>query len=159
MEIELSNGYTTLVDEEDWISQKLFLLPWYAARQTGGRIYVITKFSDPKTGVQRTPRLHSEVMDAPPGFEVDHRAGPGLDNRRANLRVCMNAQNQQNTGGRGGTSRFKGVGSNANQGQVDRPDQRGREGVVRRIFFRRGGRRDDELARLHHGQFARLNGA
>jgi hypothetical protein len=31
MEVILSNGYTTLVDEEVWLGKSLFLLPWYAA--------------------------------------------------------------------------------------------------------------------------------
>ena len=41
---------------------------------------------------------------------VDHREpSQTLDNRRANLRICSNAQNQQNTGPRKGSSPFKGV--------------------------------------------------
>jgi hypothetical protein len=39
---------------------------------------------------------------------VDHR-GDSLDSRRSNLRPCTDALNQQNTGPRRGTSRFKGV--------------------------------------------------
>jgi hypothetical protein len=109
MEVRLSNGYTTIVDEDDWFGKNLFLLPWYGVRKRGGRIYVVAKVPDPVTGKQRTLRLHWVVMDAPPGMDVDHREGPGLDNRRANLRLCTNAQNQQNTGSRGGSSRFKGV--------------------------------------------------
>jgi len=40
---------------------------------------------------------------------VDHINGDTLDNRKCNLRLCTNSQNQQNTGSRGGTSQYKGV--------------------------------------------------
>ena len=49
-------------------------------------------------------------MGIGPGQMVDHRDGTAtLDNRRSNLRICSNAENQQNTGPRGGSSPFKGV--------------------------------------------------
>ena len=53
--------------------------------------------------------LHQLIMNAPPGMEVDHRNGNGLDNRRANLRLATKAQQQGNSPPHGGVSRFKGV--------------------------------------------------
>ena len=54
--------------------------------------------------------MHDLIMQPGPGQMVDHIEGSAtLDNRRLNLRVCSNAQNQQNTGSRGGSSPYKGV--------------------------------------------------
>lgn len=58
----------------------------YAARETrvGGKRLVVL--------------LHRQLLGLTPGdrLQVDHINGNGLDNRRENMRVCSNAQNQQN---------------------------------------------------------------
>ena len=54
--------------------------------------------------------LHRLIMDAPAGVMVDHINRDRLDNRRTNLRMATNAQNQANVTKRQGmTSRYKGV--------------------------------------------------
>jgi len=58
--------------------------------------------------------LHRVLMSAPPGLEVDHRDGDGLNNRRrgeqGNLRIATHSQNQRNTRIRNdNTSGSKGV--------------------------------------------------
>jgi hypothetical protein len=161
MEVHLPNGYTTLVDPEDWFGKNLFLLPWYAARTTGGKVYVVAKVRNRLTGKLHVLRLHREVMNPPPHLDVDHRVGPGLDNHRQNLRVCTYAQNQQNTGSRGGTSRFTGVSWNARKGRwIVRISAEGRE-LFGGYFLDEveAARRYNDLALLHHGEFARLNDA
>jgi hypothetical protein len=40
--------------------------------------------------------LHRLIMDAPQGLVVDHINGLGLDNRRANLRICTQNDNAKN---------------------------------------------------------------
>ena len=40
--------------------------------------------------------MHRLVLDAPDGTEVDHVNHNGLDNRRANLRLCTHRQNTCN---------------------------------------------------------------
>ena len=40
--------------------------------------------------------MHRIILDAPEGMYCDHKNHNGLDNRRCNLRLCTNAQNQYN---------------------------------------------------------------
>ncbi len=41
-------------------------------------------------------RMHRYIMDAPDHLQVDHINHDTLDNRRCNLRLCSNAENQLN---------------------------------------------------------------
>ena len=62
--------------------------------------------------------MHRVITGAGPGEMVDRKDNrQTIDNRRLNLLVCSNAQNQQNSGSRGGTSRFKGVSWYARKGK------------------------------------------
>lgn len=54
-------------------------------------------------------RLHRYLLGAKVGEMVDHINGDKLDNRRANLRIATNSQNQANRRANRGTSKFKGV--------------------------------------------------
>jgi hypothetical protein len=54
--------------------------------------------------------LHRLVMNNPEGFDVDHRSGRKLDNRKSELRVCDTSQNTCNRGAQSNNkSGFKGV--------------------------------------------------
>ena len=49
-------------------------------------------------------------MNAPPGVQIDHRDGNGLNCSRDNLRLCTNQNNRRNSRkGNRNTSGFKGV--------------------------------------------------
>lgn len=66
---------------------------------------------------RRTPRpnrktilMHREVTDCPKGMMVDHINRNGLDNRRANLRVCTMSENMMNrTKTKQNSTGYKGV--------------------------------------------------
>lgn len=98
--ISLGRGLFAMVDVEDyeWLSG----YKW-RARPRGRNTYVCTMTRG------RLVYLHRLIMAARKGCVVDHIDGNGLNNRRSNLRVCTQRQNQANMGPRGGTSRFVGV--------------------------------------------------
>lgn len=69
--------------------------------------------------VSSRPFLHRLILGLPPSDPrtVDHVNGDPLDNRRENLRVATVAENAQNQGSRGGSSRYRGVSWDASRGK------------------------------------------
>jgi hypothetical protein len=99
-------GLVALLDPSDaiWASR----LKWHTQRN-GDLLYVAR--IDVINGLRERTYLHRMVL----GLErddprrVDHINRNTLDNRRSNLRIVTDAQNAQNQGSRGGSSRFRGV--------------------------------------------------
>ena len=103
--VPLGNGQFAIVDDEDF--ELISKFKWHIQpSRIGKEGYAVTKI-----------RMHRIITNAPHGAMVDHINGDSLDNRRCNLRLCTNAQNQQNTEGRGGSSRHKGVSFNKKSGK------------------------------------------
>lgn len=103
--IPLGHGQFAIVDDEDY--EKVCRYKWHTmSGSKNPNCYAVTKV-----------RMHRLVIDAPMGYMVDHINGDTLDNRKANLRLCTNSQNQQNTGSRGGSSKYKGVSLLKNRGK------------------------------------------
>jgi hypothetical protein len=75
-------GKFSLLDNVDF--DRLSARKWYVDRKG----YVRQSHTGKK--------LHRLVLDAPPDKQVDHINGDKLDNRRANLRLCTNTENQWN---------------------------------------------------------------
>jgi hypothetical protein len=149
-EIPLTKGKVTIVDDADY--EGLTQRRWHLLTPKRGGEYAM---SSNGTG------MHRAITSAPPGMEVDHINGNGLDNRRGNLRVCTKSGNQRNqrVQSRAKTSVFKGVSR-----------MRGRTRWVACIKL--GGRDTrlgsfgnevdaalayDAAARKHFGEFARTN--
>lgn len=66
-------------------------------------------------GKQTKVYLHREIMQPAAGHSIDHINGNGLDNRRANLRVCSHQQNMWNKKSCNGVSRYFGVAMTKNR--------------------------------------------
>ena len=56
--------------------------------------------------------MHREIMQPPKGMVVDHINGNGMDNCRANQRICTQMENGHNSRPHGRSSSFKGVSYN-----------------------------------------------
>lgn len=92
--IPLTRGYHAIVDLEDY--ERVAARKWSLAADNGGT-HLYAEGHVPGSGQHgRKERLHRFILGAKPGEKVDHRNGDGLDNRRENLRLCTNAENQRN---------------------------------------------------------------
>ncbi len=105
----------------------------------------------------RTAYMHRLVMAAPSGMFVDHINGDGLDNRRANLRLCTNQQNNANSTWPVGVSGYRGVSKTRNK-------FRAHISLLNKWVYLGSSEMAEEAARLydaaakkHFGEFARLN--
>lgn len=111
MEIELSGGHVVVVDEQDFPivrDRKWNVAIVYGKDGENRHVYAQSSVRI-KAGVWRTILMHRLIMNAPSGLFVDHVNGNGLDNRKENLRICNNTQNQQNQVRVRGKSQYKGV--------------------------------------------------
>lgn len=105
MKVPIGKGLFALVDDDDY--ELVSNYRWHSHRgRNSGLCYASSNI-----------KMHRLITNAPLGIMVDHINGDSLDNRRENLRLCTNAQNQQNTKGRGGTSKYKGVSFNIKSGK------------------------------------------
>ncbi len=104
--IQITKGHFALVDAEDFEVLSKNRWTWHPAgyalrvERRDGRQYCIT--------------MHRQLMGlqlagAPAGFQVDHRNGDGLDNRRANLRVCSAQEDKRSRRKLSGKFPYKGI--------------------------------------------------
>lgn len=106
-------GVDVLVDECDLGLVRGF--PWRIQRVRGSDLaYAVAKRGSAVIS------MHRLVLGATPGRFVDHINRDGLDNRRANLRLCTHAENMRNRRTpKSNTTGFKGVWRRENK--VSRP--------------------------------------
>lgn len=101
--IPITKGQVALVDDEDY--EKVSRWRWCAVdtdTKHGTQWYAQRHFRDKSRrdeyGRARSAviLMHRAILGVPKGRHVDHINGDGLDNRRANLRVCTAQQNLWN---------------------------------------------------------------
>ena len=93
-EILLTQGYATIVDDEDY--EMLSQYKWHVTN--GNNKYAATaKFVNGKIVRISMHRLVMGIIKSPRSVEVDHIDGNGLNNKRSNLRICERKHNARNT--------------------------------------------------------------
>lgn len=110
-EIPLTRGMVAIVDAAD--HAELSRHRWHYNPGGHSGYAVRAEYAD---GVQYKVQMHRQITGAKDGELVDHINRNGLDNRRANLRVCANTQNLWNRASYIGRSKYKGVSWRANRG-------------------------------------------
>lgn len=106
LEIPLTRGYVALIDEEDYLIVKTY--KWHV-NISGKKKYAMHLFKHKDDDKFHHYLMHRLIINAPLGKYVDHINGDGLDNRKCNLRLCTNADNQHNQRSIRGLSKYKGV--------------------------------------------------
>jgi len=100
---EVDNRDFALVSQYKWRSTK------GGDPGKNGTIYAIAHTSM-VNGKRNTVSMHRLILNAPKGVQVDHDDGNGLNNKRRNIRLATNQQNQRNRKpGSNQSSKFKGV--------------------------------------------------
>lgn len=152
IEVPLTQGKVALIDDED--ADEVLARKWHAKRSpntwyAGTNIWNGQRY--------RWVSMHRFILDPPAGLVTDHIDSDGLNNQRANLRICTHSQNLQNRRAFG-RSRFLGVAFD-DSSTASRP-------WAATIGYRRIGRfrteeeaaaAYDRAAKELYGEFARLN--
>lgn len=146
--IPLTRGKVAIVDDDDF--ERINAYKWFYHSQG----YAACMFG------RKMVLMHRVIMNTPQGMETDHANRDRLDNRRENLRICTQSQNQSNRAiGTNNTSGYKGVswrpekskwlahitvnGQRKHLGYFDTPEQ--------------AADAYDEASRKYHMEFSRAN--
>jgi len=86
--IKLTKDYITRVDDEDFT--ELSKHHWHIC-EAAHNIYACRDYKN--HGSRHRVYMHRAISNCPPGFQVHHRDSDTLNNARANLEICSQAQN------------------------------------------------------------------
>lgn len=85
--IPLTQGKNAIVDFEDY-ERIMAMGKWH---------YTHKGYASKRKDMNGHSFMHRVIMNAPKNAQVDHIWGNRLDNRKENLRICTNSQNQYNS--------------------------------------------------------------
>lgn len=94
MEIELTQGYKTIIDDEDY--EKIKDYNW-VAHKSQNRVIACTRIMN--NGKRIRIQMHRFLLNiSDKNIIIDHINRNPLDNRKCNLRICTYQQNAHNRG-------------------------------------------------------------
>jgi hypothetical protein len=151
--IPMSKGNHAIVDDEDyeWLSK----YKWY---DSGG--YAVTNTYTETGEFKSNWRMHRMIMNPPDDKVIDHINGNKSDNRKENLRIVTIRQNTWNTGKRNDknvTSNYKGVSYERGRHRVKIGYNDKKENIGTFLDEVSAANAYNYYARLHFGEFAKLN--
>ena len=151
----LTHGEYALVDDEDyeWLSE----YSWHVLKRRN-TFYAVGYVME--NGRPKNRRMHRMIIKAEEGQQVDHINHNGLDNRKENLRICTNNQNQMNSKKRPGmTSKYKGVSWHKQKKRWCSEIKINRNNIHLGSFKdeKKAAMVYDDAARKYFGEFAYLN--
>ena len=94
--IPLSRGQFTIVDDEDYDRLMAHSWAWVPGSGSSGSPGYAVRGGNKKRGEPRTIQMHREILNAPPGVQIDHINTNSLDNRKENLRFADTQKNAFN---------------------------------------------------------------
>lgn len=151
--VPLTQGKFALIDAED--APRVLAHKW-CLHVTRDNLYAQKR--DPSTKMPIS--LHRFLTEAPPGIEVDHKNGDGLDNRRENLRLATRLQNATNIALRtNNKTGYKGVSEDKRRGGYRANIRLNGKQVAIGTFSdpRNAALAYDAYVRTHFGEFGTYN--
>jgi len=163
--LKLSNGYYTLVDDEDF--EELSKYNWHykptkKSRNTGYVIRNSTVYERKKLKYPWDIRLHRQIMNVIKTKEIiDHKDRNGLNNQRNNLRKCNTSENTINSISYlpNKTSKYRGVYYKKDRNKYVCKIVKNRKSIYLGSFIN-----EEDAAKVYdakaielHGEFALLN--
>ena len=148
--IELTQGFITLVDDEDY--DNLNNYNWYYSHG-----YATRMSKEPN---RKIIHMHRVIKNTPPGMETDHINNNGLDNRKCNLRICTRIENIHNSKIRkDNTSGYRGVTFHKATNKWMSRVQNLKNRIILGYFdtAKEAALEYDKKAKEFHGEFAKLN--
>ena len=150
--LKLSQNKITLVDDEDY--QILNQWKWFYS----SRGYAVRHiFKDEKRTLLY---LHRFIINTPDGQQTDHINGNKLDNRRSNLRICTQTENNRNRKiGKNSSTGFKGVSWDKKIKRFVAYTKLNKKPIFLGTYFTAedAARAYDRFAKEHFGEYARFN--
>jgi hypothetical protein len=154
-QIELTRGFVTVVDDEDF--KQLSFFKWYALKGAKG-VYAARR--NVPGELPTIILMHRLLLNAPDGVEVDHIDNDSLNNTRANLRFATKSQNGASTrrfDDTGQVKRTRGIGFYRGKWTAS-IKVNGKSIYLGRYETEEAAKNAYDAAALKHfGEFARLN--